>query len=725
MALTPIQKLKKAGEEQHKAFLKTAEGQKLAKQEQQRIDRLATNAARRKQAAVNQLRGEARELATGGKNFRDNDLGVSEENKKFRVRNKIAQMQQQAEASAAAQRPPTPPPTFIGDLNQPTTEEDPSTTAQRKMMRQTFGFGEDFSDAEIDSLLSGVTDFSSVIEATKGGQQEAIDEMERQRIEAQGQLETERERLDKVRQRRIKSLEEERQAFTEAALGTARREAQETTSIEERLLGGRGNLTTTVGATRLGGIQAKLSERENIARSTAQANFELERAVLEGADQATIAQMEGNIAKLMQAENVARLDAIADLTDAKIAAQEAGDQARLSLINAALDKESVEKLAAEVDVNVTRQVNDGFLYDATGNKIVDAEGNQVKFTSPEELDALVKGIRVGDRIVNPVTGEVIFESPELGEGGSEFEDGETQGSSFLNESADIATTTVDGLIEILDRSPGIAGRSADVPLFDFMRSDDFRNFEGQLDTLKANIAFGVLTAMREASKTGGALGQVSDKELIFLQSKLGSLKMGQTPAQLRAQLVQIKESVQRWKTAAVEEAGGSVTASIQRDPNVEAAFEVLGREPTKSELEEILQQSISPEVFSDMMGLAPSQGVSVSTSGMRTDRHNNPTAFTTDVARTAGLVEGVDYVVGDAFPNNPNLKTARLLGDPIATTIKAIDNMGFYTQGGQPRWNHTAISDSKWNSMSYAEKKNVIKGMYQKEGGKDLMSKFA
>ena len=688
MALTPIQKLKKAGEEQHKAFLKTAEGQKLAKQEQLRLEQQAIQ----------------------------NPKGVQE---------RIKQMQQQAEDSAAAQRPPTPPPTFIGDLNQPTTEEDPSTTAQRKMMRQTFGFGEDFSDAEIDSLLSGVTDFSSVIEATKGGQQEAIDEMERQRIEAQGQLETERERLDKVRQRRIKSLEEERQAFTEAALGTARREAQETTSIEERLLGGRGNLTTTVGATRLGGIQAKLSERENIARSTAQANFELERAVLEGADQATIAQMEGNIAKLMQAENVARLDAIADLTDAKIAAQEAGDQARLSLINAALDKESVEKLAAEVDVNVTRQVNDGFLYDATGNKIVDAEGNQVKFTSPEELDALVKGIRVGDRIVNPVTGEVIFESPELGEGGSEFEDGETQGSSFLNESADIATTTVDGLIEILDRSPGIAGRSADVPLFDFMRSDDFRNFEGQLDTLKANIAFGVLTAMREASKTGGALGQVSDKELIFLQSKLGSLKMGQTPAQLRAQLVQIKESVQRWKTAAVEEAGGSVTASIQRDPNVEAAFEVLGREPTKSELEEILQQSISPEVFSDMMGLAPSQGVSVSTSGMRTDRHNNPTAFTTDVARTAGLVEGVDYVVGDAFPNNPNLKTARLLGDPIATTIKAIDNMGFYTQGGQPRWNHTAISDSKWNSMSYAEKKNVIKGMYQKEGGKDLMSKFA
>jgi len=34
---------------------------------------------------------------------------------------------------------------------------------------------------------------------------------------------------------------------------------------------------------------------------------------------------------------------------------------------------------------------------------------------------------------------------------------------------------------------------------------------------------------------------------------------------------------------------------------------------------------------------------------MRTDRHNNPVAMTTDVAKTLGLVEGVDYTVGDPF----------------------------------------------------------------------------
>lgn len=105
--------------------------------------------------------------------------------------------------------------------------------------------------------------------------------------------------------------------------------------------------------------------------------------------------------------------------------------------------------------------------------------------------------------------------------------------------------------------------------------------------------------------------------------------------------------------------------------------------------------------------------------GMRTDRHNNPAAFTTDIAKQAGLVEGVDYVRGDAFPNNPNLFTAKLLGDPVATTIKVIDKIGFYTQGGAPRWTYIAqIPEHKnWANLDYAGKANVVAQMYQREGG--------
>lgn len=107
--------------------------------------------------------------------------------------------------------------------------------------------------------------------------------------------------------------------------------------------------------------------------------------------------------------------------------------------------------------------------------------------------------------------------------------------------------------------------------------------------------------------------------------------------------------------------------------------------------------------------------------GMRTDRHNNPTAMTTDVARTGGLIEGVDYVKGDAFPDNPNLFTAKLIGDPVEKTIKAIDNMGFKTQAGQNRWTYTdqipGANNKEWQNLSYEQKENVIKEMYKREGG--------
>lgn len=116
-----------------------------------------------------------------------------------------------------------------------------------------------------------------------------------------------------------------------------------------------------------------------------------------------------------------------------------------------------------------------------------------------------------------------------------------------------------------------------------------------------------------------------------------------------------------------------------------------------------------------------------SASKFRTDRHNNPTAFTVNVAKTAGLKEGVDYTVGDPFPNNPKEKTARLIGDPIEQTIKVIDRIGFYTQSGKLRWTYTnSIPQTKnWPNLSYEQKASVIKQMYAHEGGKALLNYFA
>ena len=57
-----------------------------------------------------------------------------------------------------------------------------------------------------------------------------------------------------------------------------------------------------------------------------------------------------------------------------------------------------------------------------------------------------------------------------------------------------------------------------------------------VNTIKANIGFDKLQAMRDASPTGGALGQVSNQEIDFLQSTLNNLTQDQSQEQFNKQL---------------------------------------------------------------------------------------------------------------------------------------------------------------------------------------------
>lgn len=110
----------------------------------------------------------------------------------------------------------------------------------------------------------------------------------------------------------------------------------------------------------------------------------------------------------------------------------------------------------------------------------------------------------------------------------------------------------------------------------------------------------------------------------------------------------------------------------------------------------------------------------------RTDRNNNPTAFTTDIAKEAGLVLGVDYEAGDPFPPPSKLTTAKLLGDPLKLTIQVINKIGFYEggTGTTARWTYIAIPFFVWNNLMTEEKIQVIKAMYQCEGGTALLPLF-
>lgn len=70
-----------------------------------------------------------------------------------------------------------------------------------------------------------------------------------------------------------------------------------------------------------------------------------------------------------------------------------------------------------------------------------------------------------------------------------------------------------------------------------------------VNTIKANLAFDALQAMREASPTGGALGAVSERELGLLESAVASLDQSQTPAQMRAALKRVKQHYNAWAQA--------------------------------------------------------------------------------------------------------------------------------------------------------------------------------
>lgn len=69
--------------------------------------------------------------------------------------------------------------------------------------------------------------------------------------------------------------------------------------------------------------------------------------------------------------------------------------------------------------------------------------------------------------------------------------------------------------------------------------------EALLNTISANTAFDRLQKMRDASKTGGALGQVSERELALLRDSIASISQTQSDEQFQTNMQQVIDSYQR------------------------------------------------------------------------------------------------------------------------------------------------------------------------------------
>lgn len=69
------------------------------------------------------------------------------------------------------------------------------------------------------------------------------------------------------------------------------------------------------------------------------------------------------------------------------------------------------------------------------------------------------------------------------------------------------------------------------------------NLDKDLDTLKARTAFEELSEMRRKSPTGGALGNVTEKELALLQAAEANLDVGQGEGQIDKNLDRLRSTV--------------------------------------------------------------------------------------------------------------------------------------------------------------------------------------
>lgn len=105
--------------------------------------------------------------------------------------------------------------------------------------------------------------------------------------------------------------------------------------------------------------------------------------------------------------------------------------------------------------------------------------------------------------------------------------------------------TTQNVIDYIDRALSQIDRLSAGPLAGtaFIPGSPARDLQATLDTIKSNVGFDKLQQMRNNSPTGGALGQVSEMENRLLQSVSGSLDQGQSPEQLKANLLNVRDQL--------------------------------------------------------------------------------------------------------------------------------------------------------------------------------------
>lgn len=128
----------------------------------------------------------------------------------------------------------------------------------------------------------------------------------------------------------------------------------------------------------------------------------------------------------------------------------------------------------------------------------------------------------------------------------------TSGEDSTQQKLDAANNTLSAIRDVKEkigwRTTGVGGQ-----VIGKVAGTDAANLAADLDTIKSNIGFDRLQMMRDASKTGGALGGIAVRELELLQSTIASLDVRQSPSHLMKNIekveAQYKKAVEAYRKA--------------------------------------------------------------------------------------------------------------------------------------------------------------------------------
>jgi hypothetical protein len=117
--------------------------------------------------------------------------------------------------------------------------------------------------------------------------------------------------------------------------------------------------------------------------------------------------------------------------------------------------------------------------------------------------------------------------------------------------ASVVTQEIDRLDEALAKEEQASGLSAASPYVRItgVPGKAFENYpggartaaQGFISTIRANIGFEQLSKMRQESPNGAALGNITERELQFLQDTLGAIDLNSDPKVLRQNIKRLRE----------------------------------------------------------------------------------------------------------------------------------------------------------------------------------------